>query len=585
MMELLQLRCTTCGKSISINGNNKQVTCDACDNTFLVVQGLDLNKKSHEEIDILKNLRIQLEVSIERKDIQSIEYHSREILKIIPDDYVSQYYFSYANYNLNKPKAFYDFLEQDHHRYTDQELRKVITHMMRYGDIRDYKKMYEYVNRKQPDFTHAFKSELDLRIQKEDNYSVIERDVFICHRSLDHEIAEKIVVALEEDGHSCWISTRNLRPDDSINYWTNIEEAIEHCKLFLVVSSQEAMLSKDVQKELTKANKLKKEKIEYKIDSSVHTTLFKRSFDGEKWIDAINESKLDVLKERVFDKLEDIENNQETSLTQQADVISQESSLNIDNLVKRMEFEFEIGNLENANTYIDKILDLDIENLKALKLKFVIKNESTNLRAIFNKAKNSYSFFASLRNDNLLKRIIKLDKEIADDFNNIKNLWSTEKRIIPIFEKFKDMEIFDLLDNTDELKDINDENLNRLLIMLSDHNYEFQVELIRSVEILIKNSNFEKALKASTFLTKFNSFRTMKLLTLIELKIPNTSIFQIIRRIHLMESEDYQKLFDNSKYLKLFINKISDSIINGDKVEDSQKNLLSVHNKRYQVSN
>ena len=165
IMELLQLRCTTCGKSISIEENLQQVSCDACDNTFLVMQGLDLNKKSHEEIDILKNLRIQLEIGIDRKDIQSIEYHSREILKIIPDDYLSQYYFSYANYNLNKPKAFYEFLEQEHH-FTDQELRKVITHMMRYGDIRDYKKMSEYVNREQPDFVHAFKSELDLRIQK-----------------------------------------------------------------------------------------------------------------------------------------------------------------------------------------------------------------------------------------------------------------------------------------------------------------------------------------------------------------------------------------------------------------------------------
>ena len=176
--------------------------------------------------------------------------------------------------------------------------------MMRYCDLRDYGKLHEYVSKKKPDFAPSFKAEFDLRIQKEDHYSVIERDVFICHRSLDHEIAEKLLKTIEEDGQTCWISTRNLRPDDSINYWTNIEEAINHCKVFLVVSSREAMLSKDVQKELTIANKLKKEKIEYKIDDSVHTTLFKRSFDGEKWIDAIKKANLDVLNDRLFDKLE-----------------------------------------------------------------------------------------------------------------------------------------------------------------------------------------------------------------------------------------------------------------------------------------
>jgi hypothetical protein len=340
------------------------------------------------------------------------------------------------------------------------------------------------------------------------------------------------------------------------------------------------MLSKDVQKELTKANKLKKEKIEYKIDSSVHTTLFKRSFEGEKWIDAINEPKLEVLKDRVFDKLEVIENNHEMSSIQQVEVASNESAVNIDNLVKRMEFEFEIGNLESVNNYIDRILDIDIENLKALKLKFVIKNNSTNLVTIFNKAKSSYSFFDVLRNDNLLKRIIKLDNELADDFNNIKNLWNTEKRIIPIFEKFKGMKILDILDNIEELNNINDENIEKLLKMLTDHNSEFEIELIQSVELLIRNSNFEKASNSILLLDRFDSFRSLKVLTLIELKIANTSIFEIIKKIHLMDRNDYKVLFENTTYLKGLIEKLSNSYRTGEHLEDSLKNLLSVHNKK-----
>lgn len=86
------------------------------------------------------------------------------------------------------------------------------------------------------------------RKEKEEHYDDIPRDVFICHRSTDVEYAEEIVRILERDGNQCWISTRNLRPNDSENYWDNIEKAIKNCEVFLVASSEEAMLSNDVKK-------------------------------------------------------------------------------------------------------------------------------------------------------------------------------------------------------------------------------------------------------------------------------------------------------------------------------------------------
>jgi hypothetical protein len=106
---------------------------------------------------------------------------------------------------------------------------------------------------------------------------------------------------------SVGISERNLRPNDGQNYWRNIEDAIDNATIFLVISSDIAMRSVDVQRELQYANKKNKKKIEYKIDDSVHTSLFKHSFDGMKWIDGHNSKELEVLKERIFELLNEKE--------------------------------------------------------------------------------------------------------------------------------------------------------------------------------------------------------------------------------------------------------------------------------------
>ena len=46
-------------------------------------------------------------------------------------------------------------------------------------------------------------------------------------------------------------------------------------------------MSKDVQQELTIADKLSKKRLEFKIDNSTHTSLFKQFFRGVQWIDGI----------------------------------------------------------------------------------------------------------------------------------------------------------------------------------------------------------------------------------------------------------------------------------------------------------
>ncbi len=440
-MELKQIRCTTCGESLSIETALKEIKCQACGNAFLMTQGIHLNSKSDDEIDTLKNLRIQLKRSVERQDIQSIEYHALEILKIIPDDYVSQYFFSYASYNLNKPKAFYEFLELDI-ASTQEDKRYVIEHMKAYADIKEYEKLHQYVDRVYPEMSEVLTQTLNQRIQQEDHYSVIDRDVFICHRSTDNKKALKVLNALEADGHTCWISSRNLRPDDSINYWSNIEEAIENCRVFLVISSQSAMLSKDVQKELQLANKMNKAKIEYKIDESVHTTLFKRSFDGVKWIEAIKGDNIETLQERVLDALEEVETKQQPkkikSKVSLEETIGDKDNLKISNkelkdLFKAFKVYMKIQDYDEALVILKQAKDIDVENQDVWKLDICFEHRVVDFLELNEK----------INNMNLSENLDELMKiETSKSVQNYIKLFQDDKAFNVFIKDLKDKIVY-----------------------------------------------------------------------------------------------------------------------------------------------
>ena len=68
---------------------------------------------------------------------------------------------------------------------------------------------------------------------------------------------------------------KKFAPGDTENYWNNIRKAIKSCSLFLVISSEDAMLSNDVKNEMNIAKELNKPRLEYKIDNRPHTTFFK----------------------------------------------------------------------------------------------------------------------------------------------------------------------------------------------------------------------------------------------------------------------------------------------------------------------
>lgn len=82
----------------------------------------------------------------------------------------------------------------------------------------------------------------------------MKNDVFISHSSVDCKIATSICEALENAGLSCWISFRSKDLEPGKVYTERIIEAIDTCKVFLLLLSNNSVNSGQVRQELIAAN-------------------------------------------------------------------------------------------------------------------------------------------------------------------------------------------------------------------------------------------------------------------------------------------------------------------------------------------
>jgi DNA-directed RNA polymerase subunit RPC12/RpoP len=314
-MKLESAKCTTCGANLKIEIDAHTAECKFCHNQIIVKNAFDFAKVELDRSKDIKNYRNNLTKAIKNSNFEEILRISSLIKDIIPNDFSANYYFAFSKQKLGYPKFMYDFFEEEYPS-TEDESKQIFEHIISNSDLRDYSRVKKYLSAKSEAALQNFETEYVLRTRVEDNYANIPRDVFICFSSANIETANKISKTLEADGYAIWISTKNLRPNNKDNYWSDIEKAIINNSIILVISSAEAMVSKDVQHELELAKKHNKKLIELKIDSSAHTTFFKYIFNGIKWIDGktINNKVIQDLKDRIFEEIQDIKKSRPNNI-------------------------------------------------------------------------------------------------------------------------------------------------------------------------------------------------------------------------------------------------------------------------------
>ena len=139
-------------------------------------------------------------------------------------------------------------------------------------------------------------------------------DVFISYSTDDKTIANAVVEKLEKTGIPCWIAPRDVIP--GVEYAEAIIEAINNCKVFLLIlssaSNSSSMVTREVDRAVSKGVKI----LPFRIDNAVLTKAMEFYLSNRHWMDASTspfEKHLNTLVESVT-KLLDHEYSDQISI-------------------------------------------------------------------------------------------------------------------------------------------------------------------------------------------------------------------------------------------------------------------------------
>ena len=282
-MKLQTAKCTTCGASLKLSQDKAISECSYCKSQIIVSNALDFNKVEVDKSKDIVKYRDNLKKYIKNNSIEEILRVSNQILDILPKDFLATYFAAYAHQVKGEPNYIYEFYSNIL-EHTPNELETVVEHINKRSDLRDEDRIIKFLSNANSKAIDEYKNNLKIRIEQEDNYADIERDVFICCSSKNEDVVKDIVTKLENDGHTCWVYYRNIR-QDSKSYLEDIEKAVKKSNIFLLVSSSQAVASKDVNYEISLARDFDKPRLEFKIDTSERNTNIKDFYKGIKWID------------------------------------------------------------------------------------------------------------------------------------------------------------------------------------------------------------------------------------------------------------------------------------------------------------
>ena len=136
-------------------------------------------------------------------------------------------------------------------------------------------------------------------------------NIFISFASKDVKMAMTLCTALENRGHKCWISARDIQPGE--NFQVAIVQAIRHAKIMLLVFTANSNNSEEMTKELALASQQKMIVIPLRVEDVTPSDAFAYEFATRQWIDVFAdwESSIDQLCRRITLALEGVTSSEE----------------------------------------------------------------------------------------------------------------------------------------------------------------------------------------------------------------------------------------------------------------------------------
>jgi TolB-like protein len=108
--------------------------------------------------------------------------------------------------------------------------------------------------------------------------------IFISHASQDAAVAERMCAALEAAGLPCWIAPRDVRAGES--YAATIVQAINSCRMLVIVLSQSAIESSHVLREVERASSKNRPILPVRIDAAPLPPDLEYFLSANQWLDA-----------------------------------------------------------------------------------------------------------------------------------------------------------------------------------------------------------------------------------------------------------------------------------------------------------
>jgi predicted small secreted protein len=125
----------------------------------------------------------------------------------------------------------------------------------------------------------------------------MDHDVFIAHIPKEKRIAQKICKAIEEKGIKCWLPARDVK--SGISRAEIIAEAIETCRLMILVFSKRSKASQDLLNEMILANKMGLSVIPVRIDQTEPQGAMQFYLVGAHWMTIDNPPSLGQMEKLI----------------------------------------------------------------------------------------------------------------------------------------------------------------------------------------------------------------------------------------------------------------------------------------------
>ncbi len=112
-------------------------------------------------------------------------------------------------------------------------------------------------------------------------------DIFISYSSEDKTVADTICTGLETHNIRCWLAPRDVEPGR--DWAATIVDAIEHCRIFVIILSSGSNRSSQVLREVERAVNAGKIVIPVRIEDLVPSKSLGYFLSVSHWFDAITE--------------------------------------------------------------------------------------------------------------------------------------------------------------------------------------------------------------------------------------------------------------------------------------------------------